>query len=92
MLYVNRKDIKLPKGTNFIQDIIGLEVVDVDTNEVYGKVTEVIKTGANDVYEVKDENSKAYYIPVIKDVVIETNPKKGVVIIKPMRGIFDDED
>lgn len=92
VLYVNRKDIKLPKGTNFIQDIIGLEVVDVDTNEVYGKVTEVIKTGANDVYEVKDENSKAYYIPVIKDVVIETNPKKGVVIIKPMRGIFDDED
>ena len=92
VLYVNRKDIKLPKGTNFIQDIIGLEVVDVDTNEVYGKVTEVIKTGANDVYEVKNENSKAYYIPVIKDVVIETNPKKGVVIIKPMRGIFDDED
>ena len=92
VLYVNRKDIKLPKGTNFIQDIIGLEVVDVDTNEVYGKVTEVIKTGANDVYEVKGENSKAYYIPVIKDVVIETNPKKGVVIIKPMRGIFDDED
>ena len=92
VLYVNRKDIKLPKGTNFIQDIIGLEVVDVDTNEVYGKVTEVIKTGANDVYEVKDENSKAYYIPVIKDVVIETNPKKGVVIIKPMRGIFDEED
>ncbi|MBE6794003.1 MAG: 16S rRNA processing protein RimM [Ruminococcaceae bacterium] len=92
VLYVNRKDIKLPKGTNFIQDIIGLEVVDVDTKVVYGKVTEVIKTGANDVYEVKDENAKAYYIPVIKDVVVETNPKKGVVLIKPMKGIFDDED
>lgn len=92
VLYVNRKDIKLPKGTNFIQDIIGLEVVDVDTEALYGKVTEVIKTGANDVYEVKDKDGKAYYIPVIKDVVIETNPKKGRVLIKPMKGIFDDED
>jgi len=92
VLYVNRKDIKLPKGTNFIQDIIGLEVVDVDTDEVYGKVTEVIKTGANDVYEVKAQNGKAYYVPVIKDVVIETSPKNGKVLIKPMKGIFDDED
>ncbi|MBQ8795870.1 MAG: 16S rRNA processing protein RimM [Clostridia bacterium] len=92
VLYVNRKDIRLPKGTNFIQDIIGLEVKDVDSEVVYGKVTEVIKTGANDVYEVKNEDKKAYYIPVIKDVVIETNPKKGVVLIRPMKGIFDDED
>lgn len=92
VLYVSRKDIKLPKGTNFIQDIIGLEVVDAQTDEVYGKVTEVIKTGANDVYEVKDENGKAYYVPVIKDVVIETSPKKGKVFLKPMKGIFDDED
>ena len=92
VLYVNRKDIRLPKGTNFIQDIIGLEVKDVDSEVVYGKVTEVIKTGANDVYEVKSEDKKAYYIPVIKDVVIETNPKKGVVLIRPMKGIFDDED
>lgn len=92
VLYVNRKDIKLPKGTNFIQDIIGLEVVDADTDEVYGKVTDVIKTGANDVYEVKDSGGKAYYVPVIKDVVIETSPQKGKVFLKPMKGIFDDED
>ncbi len=92
VLYVSRKDIKLPKGSNFIQDIIGLEVVDVDNGTVYGKVTEVIKTGANDVYEIKDSTNRAYYIPVIKDVVIETNPKKGRVLIKPMKGIFDDED
>lgn len=92
VLYVNRKDIKLPKGSNFIQDIIGLEVIDDDNGTVYGKVTEVIKTGANDVYEIKDSKGKAYYIPVIKDVVIETNPKKGRVLIKPMKGIFDDED
>lgn len=92
VLYVNRKDIKLPKGTNFIQDIIGLEVVDIDTEVVYGKVTEVIKTGANDVYEVKNESGKAFYVPVIKDVVIETSPKKGKVFLKSMKGIFDDED
>lgn len=92
VLYVNRKDIKLPKGANFIQDILELEVTDADTGQVYGKVSDVIKTGANDVYEVKNSSGKTYYVPVIGDVVIETSPKKGKVLIRPMKGIFDDED
>ena len=92
VLYIKRSDIKLPKGVNFIQDIIGLEVVDVDNGTVYGKVTQVLKTGANDVYEVKGADGKVYYVPVIKDVVIETAPAKGKVLLRPMKGIFDDED
>lgn len=92
VLYVKRSDIRLPKGTNFIQDIIGLDVIDADNGTNYGKVTEVLKTGANDVYEVKGEDGKAYYVPVIKEVVVETNPQKGRVLLRPMKGIFDDED
>lgn len=92
ILYASRKDLKLPKGANFIQDIIGLEAEDVDSGEFYGRITDVIKTGANDVYEVTDDGGKTYYVPVIKEVVIETSPKKGKVFLRPMKGIFDDED
>ncbi len=92
ILYMRRKDAKLPKGTHFVQDIIGLEVRDAETAEVYGNVTEVLKTGANDVYEIKNEDGKAYYIPKIPLVVKEVNPEKGFVLITPMKGIFDDEN
>lgn len=92
VLYVRRKDVKLPRGVHFVQDLIGLQVKDFDTDAVYGTITDVLKTGANDVYEVKDQSGKAYYIPVIDEVVKKKLPEKGVVLITPMKGIFDDED
>lgn len=91
-LYLNKKDVKLPKGSYFIQDLEGLEVVDSeDSSIVYGILTEVSQTGANDVYHItKDE--KVYLIPAIKQVVIETDIEGGVMRIKPIKGLFDDED
>ena len=92
VLYMRRKDIKLEKGVHFVQDLVGLEFRDFDTKEVYGKLTDVLKTGANDVYELKNADGKAFYLPVIPDVVKEIKPEDGYVLITPMKGIFDDED
>ncbi len=92
VLYMKRSDAKLPKGVHFVQDLVGLEIKDFETDKVYGKLTDVLKTGANDVYELKGEDGKAYYLPVIPDVVKEISPEKGYVLITPMKGIFDDED
>lgn len=90
ILYINRKDIKLEEGRYFIQDLIGLDVIDIETNQNYGKITDVLKTGANDVYQVTDLNEKNYLVPVIKDVVINVDIKNNKVFIKPLRGIFDE--
>lgn len=91
IVFMNREDVSLPKGRYFIQDLIGLEVVDADNGTVYGTITEVLKTGANDVYQVT-KDQKDYYVPVIANVVIEKDIDGGVVKIRPMKGIFDDED
>ncbi len=91
VLYINRDDAHLPEGTSFIQDLIGLTVTDADTGEEYGTVTEVLKTGANDVYQIT-KNGRDYLIPVIPDVVIEKNIDSGYIRIRPMGGMFDDED
>jgi len=92
IVYIKRSDIKLEEGVNFVQDMIGLEVVDSSTGKVYGKVTDVLKTGSNDVYEMKDENSKAFYIPAIPDIIDLVDIEGGVLIITPMKGLFSDED
>lgn len=92
ILYMNRNDAKLGEGEYFIQDLIGMIVADVDTGAEYGTLTDVLKTGANDVYQVTDSNKKDYLIPVIDDVVISVSLEDNKVLIRPLKGIFDDED
>ncbi|MBQ3928899.1 MAG: 16S rRNA processing protein RimM, partial [Clostridia bacterium] len=55
VVYINRDDVNLPKGTNFIQDLLGLKVLDAENGSEYGEITDVLKTGANDVYQVTRE-------------------------------------
>ncbi|MBR2715236.1 MAG: 16S rRNA processing protein RimM [Ruminococcus sp.] len=92
ILYIKRSDIKLEEGVNFIQDLIGLSVVDSNTKEVYGVVKDVLHTGSNDVYEMKADDAKMYYIPAIPDIIDEVDVEGGEIRITPMKGLFSDED
>ena len=57
-LYVTRENaVKLEKDEYFIADLIDLVVVDEDEKEI-GILVDVMKTGANDVYIVKNEEGK----------------------------------
>lgn len=88
VLYLDRRDVKLPKGQYFIRDLIGLTVVDADTGEEYGTLTDVSATGANDVYHL-DYHGREVLIPVIPPVVIAVDIEGGVVRIRPLEGLFD---
>lgn len=91
LLYISRDQVKLPKGTYFVADLIGLKVVDTDDeNIVYGELTEVSPTGANDVYHIRFADGKTRYIPAIPQVVIQTDLKNGIMKIRPLEGLFDD--
>ena len=92
MVYLDRNDVKLPKGRYFIQDMIGLSVCDADSGICYGELTDVLRTGANDVYQVTASDKKNYLIPAIPDVLTDINITDRKMLIRPMKGIFDDED
>ena len=91
MLYVDRKDLKLPKGHYLVQDLIGMTVVDADTGETYGTLTDVSQTGANAVYHMATDKGEVL-IPAIPDVIIEVNLKKDVLHLRPMKGLLDDDE
>ena len=91
IVYINRDDVRLDEGVHFVQDLIGLEVRDFDSGALYGTLTDVLRTGANDVYEITRDGKK-YLAPVIDEVVREIDTDAGVVRITPMKGIFDDAD
>ena len=92
VLYIDRDDARLPEGKNFVQDLIGCRVVDADdASKEYGKIADVFKTGANDVYTVKNPSGE-FLVPVIDEVVVDKDIDGGVVRIRPMKGLFGDED
>ena len=92
ILYLNRNDARLPKGRYFVADLLGMRVTDVDSGKYYGKLTDVMQTGANDVYEITDDGGIVYLMPAVKSMVIDVNIETGEMKIRPIAGIFDDAD
>ena len=93
ILYMKRSDANLPEGRYFIAELTGCEVRDADDeNKTYGTLTDVSPTGANDVWHITAENGREYLIPAIPDVVIKTDVEKNLIFIRPLKGIFDDEN
>lgn len=90
MLYMHRDDLELDENTYFIQDLIGITVKDADTGEIYGTIDDVLQTGANDVYSIKN-GDKNYLVPAIADVVVDTDIDSGVMTIRVLEGLFDED-
>ena len=74
---------RLDEDQYFRFDIVGISVVDENGTSL-GKVEEVLETGANDVYIVRDEESELL-IPAIDSVVkeIDTGAQRMVVELIP---------
>lgn len=92
-LYMRRSDAKLADGVYFIEELIGCDVFNADDGEKrYGVISDVSETGANDVWHIKADDGREYLIPAIPSVVIDTDVRENRVLIRPMKGIFDDEN
>ena len=89
-LYAPREMFDLPEGVYFIADLIGLDVVNIETGEKIGVIADVFNTGSNDIYDVKREGKKNLLIPVIDDVVKEIDIESGKVTVYMMEGLDDE--
>lgn len=88
ILFLNRKDLSLDDDQYLICELIGCEVFDADSNALLGKITDVSKTGANDVWHIL-RDGKEFLIPAIESVVVLVNIDDAKVVIRPLAGIFD---
>ena len=91
ILYLDRKDVRLPKNRYFIEDLIGLSVVDDKTGAVYGELREVFPTGANNVYRIVNEKGQEFLFPAVDAMIAKTDIEAGKLFVKPIPGIFNDE-
>jgi len=76
----------LPEDEFWVHDIVGMEVY-TTTGDHLGHVTEVLRTGSNDVYIV--ENSKEYLIPAIKEVIKTISVPDRKITIEPIPGLLE---
>ena len=56
----------------------------------YFKLTDVLQTGANDVYEVKMEDGKEILLPAIRECIKKVDLQKGEITVHVMKGLLDE--
>ena len=87
-LYVTRdKAVKLKKDEYFIADLIEMEVVTED-GEYFGRMKDVLVTGANDVYIVTREDGTEVLLPAIKQCVKSVDMEQGRITVHIMDGLI----
>lgn len=72
--YADRNDFNLSEGSVFISDIIGLDVIDAESGEKYGVVSDILTGRIQDIYVVSDINGGEFMIPSVPDFVKNTVP------------------
>jgi 16S rRNA processing protein RimM len=77
--------VELDEDSYFLYQVVGLQVYTVD-GEYLGEVEEILETGANDVYKVKQDGSKIL-IPALKEVVIELDIEGGKLVVELPAGL-----
>lgn len=84
VIFIDRKDAKLPRGTVFLQDILGARVVDEDGTEL-GVLDQVLPAPAASVYVVKGE--REILIPDVPAFILDKDADNGVVTVRLIEGM-----
>ena len=76
----------LPEGKLYQHELFGFEVVDEHGNRL-GELVEIIETGANDVYVVRNESGKEILLPAIPAVILNTDPARRLMRVHILEGL-----
>ena|SRR5688572_4716197 len=86
-VYVKSSEVpSLPQGQVYKYELVGLSVID-DAGNALGEITEVLETGANDVYVVKNAE-REILLPAIPDVVLKIDMESKVMTVHLIDGLI----
>ena len=86
-VYVRASDVpSLPEGKLYQHELFGFEVVD-ENGEALGQLVEILETGANDVYVVRNETGKEILLPAIPSVILELDAPRRVMRVHVLEGL-----
>jgi 16S rRNA processing protein RimM len=86
-VYVRTTDVpSLPDGKLYQHELFGFQVVDENENPL-GELVEIIETGANDVYVIRNEFGKEILLPAIPSVILDTDPARRLMRVHLLEGL-----
>ena len=77
---------KLPEGRIYQHELLGFQVMD-ENSQPLGELVEILETGANNVYVVRDEAGHEILLPAIPAVVLETDTARRVMRVHVLEGL-----
>lgn len=91
LLQVPPDEVKeLPEGSYYYFQIVGLAVYTLEGKPI-GVIEEILNTGSNDVYLVKDpENKREILLPAIKDVVKKIDLEEKSMFVDLLPGLLEE--
>ena len=88
LLVTRENAIPLEEGEYYIADIIGSKVITAE-DKILGTLTDVLQTGANDVYVVKTKDGKEVLLPSIEECILDRDIENKIVKVHIMKGLLD---
>lgn len=81
----------LPDGAYYYRDILGCTVIDNQSGNDLGKITGIETPGANDVWEVTEQNGNEYLIPYIDEVVKKIDIAHKKIYVELLEGLRNED-
>lgn len=88
LLITREQAVPLSEDENFICDLIGLTTITEDGQEL-GTLSDVIQTGANDVYVISLKDGREVLIPAIKQCILKVDLESGTMTVHLLEGLLD---
>lgn len=82
-----QKARKLPEGTYFIADLIGMDVY-TDEAVLLGKLEDIYQNKSSDIYVVKDDLGKQILLPAMKEVIKQVDLENEKIIVHLIDGLI----
>ncbi len=87
-LMVDRENaVECAPGEYFICDLLGMDVV-TDEGQLLGTLTDVLETGANNVYEVTTKQNKQILLPAIPECILEHDKINKKIVVQLMKRLI----
>lgn len=87
-LWIPREEAQeLEEDEYYIGDLIGMEVF-LEDGSLFGKLKDVLETGANDVYVVSATDGKEVLLPAIHECILDVDVENGKMTVHLMKGLL----
>jgi 16S rRNA processing protein RimM len=78
----------LREGEYWIDDLIGMSIIENKTGIVLGRVKDVIRSGGNELYLIDGEDGKEHLLPIVEEFIKNIDSRSRMIYVDLIDGIW----